>query len=177
VKGDASIPSFGDVLDFMRTIWAVSHGLQATSKRMNRTLGVTGPQRLVIRVVGRLPGMSAGALADVLHLHPSTLTGILQRLQERGLLRRSAEPGDRRRARLYLTAKGERFDVLTKGTVEAGVAQALAAMPRRKILCAEEALAAVAVALEVPLKRAARRAARQRDKARARIVSDHRAAE
>jgi DNA-binding MarR family transcriptional regulator len=134
----------------MRLMWAVSHGLQATSKRMDRTLGVTGPQRLAIRVVGRLPGMSAGALADVLHLHPSTLTGVLQRLQGRGLLRRIAEPGDRRRARLYLTEKGERFDVLTKGTVEAAVAHALAGMPRRKIKIAEEALAAVALALQEP---------------------------
>jgi DNA-binding MarR family transcriptional regulator len=170
------VPSFGDVLDFMRMMWAVSHGLQATSKRMDRTLGVTGPQRLVIRVVGRLPGMSAGALADVLHLHPSTLTGVLQRLQQRGLLRRSAEPGDRRRARLYLTAKGERFDVMTKGTVEAAVAQALAVMPRRKVQCAEEALTAVAAALEVPLKRAAQRDSRQRDKARARAFAADRAA-
>jgi DNA-binding MarR family transcriptional regulator len=161
VRGDRAVPSFGDVLDFMRLIWAVSHGLQATSKRMARTLGVTGPQRLTIRIVGRLPGMSPGLLADILRLHPSTLTGVLRRLQERGLLRRTPEPGDRRRARLYLTRKGQQLDVLARGTVEAAVARALAGMPRRTVRIAEEMLAAVARALEMPLKRAARRRPRQ----------------
>jgi DNA-binding MarR family transcriptional regulator len=40
-------------------------------------VGVTGPQRLVLRVVGLFPGMSAGELATVLRVHPSTLTGVL----------------------------------------------------------------------------------------------------
>jgi len=152
--------SLGEVLDFMRLIWAVSHGLQAASKRMNRTLGITGPQRLVIRIVGRAPGVSAGMLADVLHLDPSTLTGVLRRLQGRGLLQRTTEPADRRRVRLYLTTKGRRFDVVVSGTVEAAVATALAAMPRRRIRAAEQALAGVARALGVPPIPPAARAAR-----------------
>jgi MarR family transcriptional regulator, organic hydroperoxide resistance regulator len=145
-----STESFGEVLDFMRLIWAVSHGLHATSKRMDRTLGVTGPQRLVIRILGRRPGVSAGELAEILHLHPSTLTGVLRRVQERGLIARASEPHDRRRARLHLTDKGRRFDVLMKGTVEAAVAEAIQGMPRRKILASEETLGVVALALGVP---------------------------
>ena len=71
----------------MRLLWAVDHGLQRRSKRMAATLGVTGPQRLVIRIVGRFPGISAGRLASILHLHPSTLTGILRRLERGGCSR------------------------------------------------------------------------------------------
>ena len=33
-------------LDFMRLLWAIEHGLQRSSKRMEATLGVTGPQRV-----------------------------------------------------------------------------------------------------------------------------------
>jgi hypothetical protein len=36
------------VLAFMRTLWALVHGLRTTSKHMGSSLGVTGPQRLVI---------------------------------------------------------------------------------------------------------------------------------
>ena len=50
-------------------------------KRMEQRSGVTGPQRLVLRVVGLFPGISAGALARLLHVHPSTLTGVLHRLR------------------------------------------------------------------------------------------------
>jgi DNA-binding MarR family transcriptional regulator len=114
-----------DVLQFMRLLWAVVHGLERLSKRMTGDIGVTGPQRLVLRVVGLFPGMSAGDLATVLHVHPSTLTGVLQRLVAQRLLARSDDPTDRRRAVLRLTKRGSRVNAARQGTVEAAIAQAL----------------------------------------------------
>jgi DNA-binding MarR family transcriptional regulator len=113
--------SLGEVLEFMRLVWAMHHGLQATSKRMAVQLGVTGPQRLVVRLVGRRPGISAGELADLLRVHPSTLTGVLRRLEERGFIARKADPEDRRRAVLNLTAQGKTIDQTRGGTVESAV--------------------------------------------------------
>ena len=110
----------------MRLIWAIDHGLQTTSKRMHRTLGATGPQRLVIRIVGKFPGASAGQLADILHIDPSTLTGVLQRLARRGLLARRRDPRDGRRVLLTLTAKGRALDVPAAGTVETAAAMSSA---------------------------------------------------
>ncbi|WP_438011434.1 MarR family transcriptional regulator [Sorangium sp. So ce321] len=137
----------GEVLDFMKLLWAVDHGLQSTSKRMEAKMGVTGPQRLVIRIVGRYPGISAGQLAEIMQLHPSTLTGVLKRLQERGIIERRVDPNDGRRALLGLTARGRELDSLRTGTVEAAVRQALKAVPRRKLEAAQDVLAAVAEAL------------------------------
>ena len=107
-------PALGEVLDFMRVIWEVSHALERTSRRMESTLGVTGPQRLVIRLVGRFPGIPAGHLARLLHVHPSTLTGIVKRLESQGLVRRRPDPRDRRRSLLGLTDKGRTLDVETE---------------------------------------------------------------
>src|SRR5678816_1894070 len=104
------VPGLGNVLDFMRVLWAVDHGLEAASKRMEARVGVTGPQRFVIRMVGRFPGVSAGRLAEILHLHPSTLTGILKRLETRGLIARHVDPSDGRRALFELTPRGARLD-------------------------------------------------------------------
>lgn len=137
-----------EVLQFMRLLWAVDHGLQSTSKRMNRTLGVTGPQRLALRVVGRFPGISAGELAEVLHVHPSTLTGVLTRLLDRKLISRTTYPDDRRRAMLRLTEAGRRIDRLHAGTVEATVRQVLAATPSRERQAAGRLLARIAAALD-----------------------------
>jgi DNA-binding MarR family transcriptional regulator len=119
-------PHLGEVLEFMQLLWAVVHEMQSISKRMHAQLGVTGPQRLVIRILGRLPGLTAGQLAAVLHLHPSTLTGVLARLEEKQILERRPDPVDGRRAILFLTAAGRRFDALRAGTVEHGVQRALA---------------------------------------------------
>jgi DNA-binding MarR family transcriptional regulator len=114
-----------DVLQFMQVLWALVHGLERTSKQMGQRIGVTGPQRLVLRVVGLFPGLSAGDLAAILHVHPSTLTGVLQRLIALRLLKRLDDPTDRRRAVLSLTARGARANAVTEGTVESAIADAL----------------------------------------------------
>jgi DNA-binding MarR family transcriptional regulator len=128
VPAPATLP---DVLQFMQLLWAVVHGLDKTSKRMTGEIGVTGPQRLVLRVVGLFPGVSAGDLATILHVHPSILTGVLQRLVAQRLLARLEDPRDRRRAVLYLTARGGRANAVGRGTVEAAVAEALAGVNAR----------------------------------------------
>ncbi len=115
----------GETLLFMQRLWDLVHALDVRSKRMARTLGVTGPQRLVIRVVGKLPDRSAGEISDTLGIHPSTLTGILRRLETQGLLERRPDTVDRRRVRFRLTTGGKRIDHERKGTVEAAVRRAL----------------------------------------------------
>lgn len=139
----------GEVLEFMRLLWALDHGLQTVSKRMKRTLGVTGPQRLVVRIVGRDPGITAGGIASTLHLDPSTLTGILKRLETRGFLARKKDLADARRALFRLTAKGRRVDAKSRTeTVEAGVRAALGRLDDEKIAAAREVLSAIAKALD-----------------------------
>ena len=79
----------------------------------------------MLRVVGQVPQITARELAATLGLHPSTLTGVLVRLERQRFLERSVDPSDRRRARFELTARGRRVDRDRKGTVEAAVRRAL----------------------------------------------------
>ncbi len=88
----------GQALDFLRVLWAINHGLATTSRYMKSKYGVTGRQRLIIQVVNEFPGISAGDLAKVLHLDPSTLTGVLQQMGQRGLLQLQPDMRDRRTA-------------------------------------------------------------------------------
>ena len=121
-----------DVLQFMRLLWALVHGLDKTSKRMRSEMGVTGPQRLVLRVVGLFPGLSAGERAALLHVHPSTLTGVLQRLVAQRLVTRVSHRKDHRRAVLTLTTRGARINQTRRGTVEATVEAALRGVTSRE---------------------------------------------
>lgn len=132
----------------MQVRWRVVHGLERRSKRMSATFGVTGPQRLVLRLVGLHAGISAGELAATLHLHPSTLTGVLRRLQEQELLARDLDPADRRRAVLRLTPRGRRLNGNPRGTVEEAVANALQHLSARDQACARRALVAIADLLD-----------------------------
>jgi MarR family transcriptional regulator, organic hydroperoxide resistance regulator len=142
-------PQLGGILDFMRLLWSVDHGLQAGSKRMQATIGVTGPQRIAVRIIGRFPGISAGQLASVLQIHPSTLTGILGRLEARRLVTRWPDPNDARRALFRVTAAGRALNERRAGTVEAALARALADVPDGQMRAAKEVLTIVSRALGV----------------------------
>ena len=132
----------------MRTLWSLVHGLDVRSKWMERNLGVTGPQRLVLRAVGGQPGITASEIAVRLDLHPSTLTGILARLEERGQLSRETDQADRRRARFELTAKGKRTLAQSKGTVETAVRRMLSRTPDGELANTEQVLRVLVEELE-----------------------------
>jgi MarR family transcriptional regulator, organic hydroperoxide resistance regulator len=136
-------PPLGGVLEFMQLIWELDHALQATSKKMRSRIGVTGPQRLAIRLIARFPGIPAGQLAELLHVDPSTLTGILKRLERRGLIKRRPDPRDGRRALFGVTEKGRVIDDARNGTVEAAVDRAIAGTNAMKLQHAREVLEAL----------------------------------
>lgn len=132
---------------FMQVLWAVAHALESASKRMHAQLGVTGPQRLVLRIIGHHGRISAGALAEIMHIHPSSLTGMLQRLEQAELIRRESDPFDRRRALLELTRRGMRLNDQREGTIEAIVDEALGQLSKERVGTTKAVLNAIAAAL------------------------------
>ncbi len=141
---DEDPSSLDPVLTFLRQIWSVDHALQKMSKHMASNLGFTGPQRLALRIIGRHPGLAAGELAAMLHLDPSTVTGVLGRLQRASIVTREADPADARRSRLYLTTTGKDLYRRKAGTIEAAVRRALASLSEADISSASRVMAALA---------------------------------
>lgn len=141
------------VLTFLRQIWSVDHALQKMSKRMATSLGITGPQRLALRMIGQHPGLSAGELAGLLHLDPSTVTGILDRLERSRMVTRLADPADGRRARLYLARAGKLQYRKQSGTVEAAVRRALETVAPGQVKSAARVFAALAAELTLEIAR------------------------
>ena len=130
----------GETLQFMQRMWELVHALDVRSKRMVKVIGVTGPQRLVVRIIGQKPNQTASQIANTLGKHPSTLTGVLARLQERGMILRVADAEDRRRARFTLTAAGKKIDKLQRGTVEAAVRRAMGRTPEGHVQAMRDTL-------------------------------------
>ena len=91
-------------------------------------LGLAPQQAGALRALAEPVPM--GNLAEALHCDSSNVTGIVDRLEERGLVRREAAEGDRRVKMLVLTKKGERL----RREISSRFAEAppqLAALPRR----------------------------------------------
>lgn len=116
----------GDALDFLRRVWRLDHALERWSRRMERDLGVTGQQRLVLRCIGKYPGVTARQLSGLVHVDPGTMSATLRRLEEKGLVRKRQDPTDRRRLCLGLTEEGRALDAPTVGTLESAVDELLA---------------------------------------------------
>ena len=130
----------GPPLEFLERVWALNHFLERVSARMDRVLGVTARQRLVVRCVGKFPGMTAGQLATTLRVDPGTGSASLKRLEEKGVIERRRDPRDKRRVTLGLTAKGRALDQPTANTVEHAVDRLLASVGARDIALVMEVL-------------------------------------
>ena len=68
-----------------------------------RELGMTRAQWAVLARIDRNEGVRQGELADTLDLQPITLTRLIDRMCDSGLIERRPDPNDRRAKRLYLT--------------------------------------------------------------------------
>jgi len=81
---------------------------QVTAGNPERTtLELNVRQRLIIQSLGIVGSRPIAAIGQQLGLTPSTMTGLVDRLEEQGYLRREAHPSDRRATVLRLTRKGE----------------------------------------------------------------------
>ena len=70
-------------------------------------LDFTRPQAGVLRLISREPGLSQQAVARRLGTPPSRLVALVDGLEQRGLIERRRNPGDRRNYALHLTVAGE----------------------------------------------------------------------
>ena len=79
------------------------------SRHLVEHFSVTGPQLVALQELARLGRVPVGVLARSVHVSHPTLTGILDRLEKRGLVQRTRDTQDRRRMTATPTAKGLRL--------------------------------------------------------------------
>lgn len=72
-----------------------------------KSLKLTPSQFDVIATLGDTEGMTCAELSDATLVTKGTLTGVLDRLAAKGLIKREAVAGDRRSTRVRLTEKGD----------------------------------------------------------------------
>lgn len=94
----------------LRSIRLLAECYQAfeqTSGRHVRELGLTPPQFDIVATLGRTAGLTCRELGERTLITKGTLTGVLDRLEARGVLMRAPSPEDRRSVVVRLTAAGE----------------------------------------------------------------------
>ena len=95
------------VISVLRALAEAYHAFSGYSARHVRQLNLTPAQFDIIVTLGNTPGMPFSQIAKKTLITKGTLTGIIDRLEAKGLVRREVPAGDRRSFRAVLTAAGE----------------------------------------------------------------------
>lgn len=114
---DAS--SLPESLRLLQLVWKLKGALDRTSVEMDRKLGVSGPQRFMLRFVGLAPGITVKGLAEVLSTDVAKVTPELEHLVAKNLLVK--QDGS---AGYFLTAAGVGVNAAMAGTVEEAISLA-----------------------------------------------------
>jgi MarR family transcriptional regulator for hemolysin len=85
----------------------VARLLRTTFDRRVKSLGLTRSQWWVMNHLFRNDGANQSELADILDVEKATLGRLLDRLEQKGWIRRKADAGDRRVKRVFLTEEVE----------------------------------------------------------------------
>lgn len=91
----------------MRELVRAYQAYELGSQRHIRELGLTPSQFDVIATLGNTTGMSMSEVAQQTLVTKGTLTGIIDRLEQKRLVRREVPEGNRRSFLLVLTPEGE----------------------------------------------------------------------
>lgn len=92
-----------DILDNLRRVFRVVHRY---SKRAEKVGGLTGPQVWAMKVIAEYAPIRVTDLSRRMYLHPSTVVGILDRLEQQAQVARTRSEKDHRVVTVALTAKG-----------------------------------------------------------------------
>ncbi len=126
----APVDNAQTALDHLRR---VIRTLRLASKHSEQTAGISGAQLFVLHQLSVAPGAALGELAARTLTDPSSVSVVVRRLVERGLVVRHAAADDARRAALYLTAKGERLLRDAPAPVQLRLLGALASLPEAEL--------------------------------------------
>ena len=99
---DKSI-KIANIINNLRRIFQILH---EQSKKIENETGLTGPQLWAIKVINEHSSIKVSDLANQLYIHPTTVVGIIDRLEKRKLVQRRRCQDDRRVVWIELTASG-----------------------------------------------------------------------
>jgi len=95
--------------EIVASIRKIMRAVDLHSRRLVEAFGMTGPQLATLQEASRLGPTAPSAIARAVHLSQGTVTGILTRLEARGLITRQRSETDRRSVLVSVTSEGKRL--------------------------------------------------------------------
>jgi DNA-binding MarR family transcriptional regulator len=127
----ASLPD--DAVDIVNGLRRIVRAIESYSQEVHKEFGLTGPQLWALKTLKRQGPLATSDLAGALAVQPSTLSLLIDRLEERGLVRRHRPRQDRRFVEIALTPKGAALAALAPEPAQGRLLHGLRALPGRDV--------------------------------------------
>lgn len=100
-----------DTTEILIKIRKIVRSINLESKKIQKEYGVSIPQILCLNYLNQSENYQAtqGEIRKFLHLNSSTISGIINRLEIKGLVARLPKLGDKRTVTISLTSKGNKL--------------------------------------------------------------------
>jgi DNA-binding MarR family transcriptional regulator len=97
--------------DILIKIRKIVRSVDIESKKIEKEHGVSIPQVLCLNFLSESPNYQStqGEIRKFLNLNPSTVSGIIDRLEKKGYLARLPKSGDKRIVNIALTSAGDKL--------------------------------------------------------------------
>lgn len=124
-----SVPSESYELRILQSLRRIIRAVEIHSKKLSQNHKVTGPQLGCLLAIKEKGPLTTTRLAQTIYLSPSTVVGIVDRLEEKKLLSRQRSSKDRRQVLVGLTSEGERLVESAPSSLQDTLAEALKSLP------------------------------------------------
>jgi DNA-binding MarR family transcriptional regulator len=103
------IPEGNYELRILQSLRRIIRAIEIHSQRLSQEFQITGPQLGCLLAIKQYGALTTTRLARTIFLSPSTVVGIVDRLEEKGLVSRMRNTEDRRQVQICLTESGNRL--------------------------------------------------------------------
>jgi DNA-binding MarR family transcriptional regulator len=138
-----------DSIRILQSVRRVAQCVEHHSKRLTAKHNITSPQLVALMAIAQLGPSTVKSIGRSIHLSPSTVVGIVDRLEEKKLVLRERDTRDRRNVYVTVTPEGQALVDKAPSVLPEGFASALAALPENDQHTLVVALEQFATLLEV----------------------------
>lgn len=123
------VPSGSYELRILQSLRRIIRAVEIHSKKLDQNFQITGPQLGCLMAIRENGPLTTSGLAQKVYLSPSTIVGIVDRLEEKGLISRRRGDRDRRQVLVCVTEAGERLLATAPSSLQDSLADALKNLP------------------------------------------------
>ena len=121
------------ISEIMQSLRRIFKAIQDYSHEVSEKFGITGPQLWALKTISQNESLSLSDLGKRMYLHPSTITGVIDRLEKKRYVTRIRDQVDRRVIYVQLTAEGKRLAKRAPNPAQGKMIYGLKNLKRREL--------------------------------------------